>query len=87
MKLLTATTKQYLYGGLFYAAVLSVFFGYIIGAAAVVIIGVTNGVLSVASGETPKQAFIECVAFIAGAVIAVAVSVIVSYVWGLILGT
>ena len=87
MKLLTAATKQSFYSTFLYATILSMFFGYIIGAAAVVIMSVTSGFFQIAGGVSQKYLLPEIVGVIAGAVTSVAVSVIVSYVWGLILGT
>ena len=81
---LSTTTKQYLIGGFFYSAVLSLFFGYIIGAAAIVIIAVFDGILSVANGAKAKQTFKENGTVIAGAIAAVAASVAVSGIWKIV---
>lgn len=80
--------KRNFWAGFFFAAVISLFFGYFIGAAAVVIVAALQAFLAVTLSDTPGMNAAKWFGIItAGAVTAVGVSAAVSYLWALVLGT
>ena len=78
--------KKHFVAGFAITAVISLFFGYIIGAAAAIIAGIGKGLYDKGTGKgTPELADFAATAL--GAATAVATSVAVSWVFGAIVGT
>ena len=78
--------KKQFAAGFAITAVVSLFFGYIVGAIAAVIAAAGKELYDKATGKgTPE--ILDFVATVLGAVAAVATSVVVSWVFGVIVGT
>ena len=78
--------KKHFVAGFAIVAVVSLFFGYIVGAVAAVIAAAGKELYDKATGkETPE--ILDFVATVLGAVAAVATSVAVSWIFGVIVGT
>lgn len=81
-------TKRNFWAGFFLAAVISLFFGYFIGAAAVAVIASLQVFLALTLSDMPcKEAAKRFGLIAAGAVTAIGVSIAVSYIWALLFET
>lgn len=77
--------KRNFWAGFFFAAVISLFFGYLIGATAVVIVAALQAFLAVTLSDTPGEDAAKGFGLIsAGALTAVGISMAVSYLWALL---
>lgn len=76
--------KKHFVAGFIITAVISLFFGYLVGAAAAIVAGIGKEVYDKVTGKGTPEA-LGFVATAAGAVTAIAISLVSSLLWNLII--
>lgn len=77
--------KKHFVAGFIITAVISLFFGYLVGAAAAIVAGTGKEVYDKVTGKGTPEALDYFVATAAGAVTAIAISLVSSLLWNLII--